>query len=130
VSGLDARMRRVLAQMELFLSYGTTQAFDATGSRNKATGGDRPSGDAHPVHELYAAMYTRARTDSERLGVCEEAEREFERLRQQARPAIVEPGSLHWKREIANSDEPMERVLKLYSISRASYFRYRRDYRK
>lgn len=126
---LDKRMRLVLARMEVFLSYGTTQAFDKSGSRVKATGGDRPAGDSHPVHELYRAMYNRCDRNSERQRVIDEAEREFEELRTTRPPAIAPVGSIHWKREIAaRSDKGDGELCREYSISRTSLWRYRRDY--
>lgn len=124
----DQRMRQILGQMEVGLSYGGTQAFDKSGGKVKATGGERPQGDSSPVHELYRVLYERCSSAQERENVIFEAESEFERLRQQARPAVVEPGSLHWRREIARSEEPDKDICRVYSISRTTLWRYRRDY--
>ncbi len=131
MSSQDQRMRQILARFEVWLSYGATQAFDKSGGRVKATGGNRPQGDSSPVHELYRVLYDRAQTAAERENVIVAAEQEFEKLSHTRPPAIAPEGSIHWKREIANRTDKDEKGLcDEYSISRATLYRYRRDYRR
>lgn len=129
---LDQRMRLVLARMEVFLSYGTTQAFDKSGSRGKPSGGDRPAGDSAPVHEFYAAMYNRCSTNAERENVILEAEQEFEKLKQQKPPenieAYVNRNTLAWKRAIARSELPVSATADKFGVSRATVYSYREKY--
>ena len=123
-------MRQILAEMETMLSYGSTQAFDKSGGRVKATGGNRPPGDSSPAHELYRVLYARCSSAAERENVIVAARVELESFTLGKASVEPEPGSLHWKRRIANDDRSLVDVLRVYGISRASYFRYRRDYRK
>lgn len=76
---LDQRIRFVCARMELHLSYGATARFDSDRSRGKATGGNRPSGEPEPAHEVYMRQYLAQEDNAGRLAVCEEAEVEFTR---------------------------------------------------
>jgi hypothetical protein len=122
---LEREFRQVIREMML-VSHGTTMRWNAS-----TRGGERasplPPGEREPLHEAWITRWVQTRP-SDRLSVLEGAREALQEARVQRAGVVVEPGTVAWKREIANSDLPDRELVRLYSVSRQSLWRYRRDY--
>lgn len=78
---LDARMRQVLAQLEM-CSNGTTTSYNPSGSgaSGKQPGGDRPRGGDSAPHLRWANVYANADTDEQRAKVIKDAEEDLAQI--------------------------------------------------
>jgi hypothetical protein len=86
-----------------------------------------------PLHETFAQRWADSGSDGERATVLADARTALRNARRTPAPekALLEPGSLAWKREIAN-DRTTEsgELCRLNSISRTTLKRYRDLYRE
>lgn len=55
----DRRMRAVLVDMQL-LMYGNSMKWESSFSSGKPSGGERPPGEAHPLHTIWQQAYVMA----------------------------------------------------------------------
>lgn len=84
---LETEFRQVLADMEVWLQYGSTSSFEPVTSSGERTYG-RPSGDGRPVHLLWRERWVSASV-FERPGVLEDARVELAGLLKQKRVVVV-----------------------------------------
>lgn len=125
---LDRRFRLAYNKLSL-ISHGSTTAWDTTG-RGKPSGGNRPPGEGKPVQDALRAAYEACEDNACRARVCDEAEAAEKAHRTHTAPAVLEPYSLAWKREIANSSSTPTELARLYSVSRTTVYEYIEKYRK
>lgn len=129
---LEREMRQLLLDLEM-VSHGKTMGLDG-----RVTGSKDPSpllrAEREPYpHEEWATAYAKAQGASARVEVIAKARRALKDLRRTPPPqkTLLEPGSLAWKREIANDRETESGELcRLNSISRQTLKRYRDIYRE
>lgn len=124
---IESEFAQVILEMHL-LATGSTQRLDGrvTGTKERPI---LPAGEHSPLWEEFEARWATAGPRGRRE-VLYEAKRALHRYKHQARPEVIEPGSIHWKREIANrTDVSDDELCRVYSISRVTLWRYRRDYR-
>lgn len=128
---LEREIRQLLLDLEM-VSHGKTMGFEG-----RTSGSKDPSpvlyGDPDLPHLEYAARWDRARTESARAVLVEEARTELGRLRRTPPPqkTLLEPGSLAWKRDIANDRKTtVAELARLNGISRVTVYEYRRLYRE
>lgn len=92
------------------------------------SGGLRLLGDLEPEFVTLRRRLQRATTDNEARQIRDTALAEHNALTQQAATANPEPGTLQWKRMIANSTLTPTELYRLYGVSRPTIYRYRAQY--
>jgi hypothetical protein len=128
---LEREMRQLLLDLEL-CSHGRTMGLDGrvTGSKDQSPI-LRSDEEPYP-HEEFRARWASARSATARFEVVRKAREALRDLRRTPAPqrALLEPGSLAWKRDIANSSDSVEDLVRVNEISRQTVWRYRKMYRE
>lgn len=124
-------MQQILAELEM-ISHGKTMKTDGrvAGSNDKSPL-LRVDEEPYP-HELFRRRYLRARTDTERARVEQEAAEELRLLRKgpERRVDRLTPFSFAWKRAIANDPRGASELARVFPVSRQTVYNYRALYRE
>jgi hypothetical protein len=125
---MTQEFRQVILEMHM-LAGGSTQSLEGrvTGTKDRDP---MPSGEPHPLYDEFEARWRAARTVGAKQAVLEAARDALKEFRVQKAGVVVEPGTLAWRREIANRDEPNDYLVRIYGVSRQTLWKYRRDYRE
>lgn len=132
------RARTLILQLEL-MPHGTVAQPEGRSSRGDGgakgpPGGilrrdDREQAFAQKSHEHFRRRYSECRSAGEFHALGDEVAAALDAWQRPPRPRTPETGTLAWKRMVADSDEPVERLVRLHGISRATVYKYRRLYR-
>jgi hypothetical protein len=126
---MEAEFRQLLAELEM-LANGSAQSFDrpVTGSKDRSPIMYQRE---EPLHEQFARRWEQARTLWARELVIRAATQALALARRSPAPEriLLEPGSLAWKRDIANDRTTgAGELARLCDISRQTVYRYRELY--
>jgi hypothetical protein len=124
---LESEFRQVIAEMHL-ISHGTTGAFDGrvTGAKERPL---MPAGELRPLWEEFERRWAKAWGRPARETSLAEAREALRNWKVQKAAPVIEPGSMAWRREIANASGSDKELVRIYGVSRMTLWRYRRDYR-
>lgn len=121
--------RAVLVQMHL-VSYGTTSRLDGDLVKQSAERGLWPAGESDAMFDEFERRWNHASHPEAKRRVLEEARERLQNYRRAKTPVVVEPHTIAWRREIANSDKSGAELARLYGVSRQTVQTYRRNYRE
>lgn len=131
----ERRSRDLLAKASV-ISEAPALNIEAEKTTHSKSGTVAPSRRGLSLHEEIHRTFKNVRRPDQRNGAIEWAEEALKAARQPPRPekGMAEPGSLAWKREIADAVDEAKtakdvgEIARVHGISRATAYNYRRQY--
>ena len=138
LASAEQRARTLIARLEL-VSHGTVARIGSEGGGDGdgpllppggVKGGDDFKGEyPQKSHLHFRARLDGCRTVAEFSALARDVAAALEAWQRTPAPSSPEPGTLAFKRMIAACTEPVDEIVRLYSVSRAAVYKYRKDYR-